>query len=418
MGIGRLYAWPFDALVALAWHRGVSVSLPTSPRVVVAFHEAVLGGATRSIVRLVPLLERLGWEFSFWVPKPSELHDDLAGRGWDVDGAPRSIEYSFRAWRLPPGAPRRVLSTPDYLRTYRDFLESRRPTLVHANSILTLAEALVARRFGVPALLHSHEMLPLDPRGRMLRRVAWRYLDEIVAVSGPCAERLAHARRLPRIVHEASPVPAQAVSLRRRPRPFTVGTVAVVSQRKGSDLFVEAAQLLLSRNGSSRDYRFEMVGPPSDLLDRRWAETVLARASESGIRHDGAADVFERLRAWDAFVLPSRSDPFPLSMLEAMASGLPVIGTRVDGIVEQLANGCGILIDGDDPRALADAIAALAEQPLRARKAMGAAARERVLENFTLDHQAAQMHETYESVLSSARGVKALIKTYVALPEA
>ena len=45
--------------------------------------------------------------------------------------------------------------------------------------------------------------------------------------------------------------------------------------------------------------------------------------------------MFERLARWDAFVLPSRSDPFPISMLEAMASGLPVVGTRRDGIAEQ-----------------------------------------------------------------------------------
>ena len=54
------------------------MSLPASPRVVIAFHEVVLGGATRSIVRSIPLLERFGWEFSFWVPKPSELYDELA----------------------------------------------------------------------------------------------------------------------------------------------------------------------------------------------------------------------------------------------------------------------------------------------------------------------------------------------------
>ena len=99
------------------------------------------------------------------MPKPSALYDELAARGRDVDGAPRAFEYSFRAWRLDPGARRRLADTPSYVRRYRAFLADRRPTLVHANSILTLAEALIARRDGIPTLLHAHEMLPLDPRG-------------------------------------------------------------------------------------------------------------------------------------------------------------------------------------------------------------------------------------------------------------
>ena len=73
-------------------------------RVVVCFHERHLGGATRSVERIVPLLSELGWEFSFWVPKPSALFDELEARGWDVDGAPRVFEYSYRATCAATGA--------------------------------------------------------------------------------------------------------------------------------------------------------------------------------------------------------------------------------------------------------------------------------------------------------------------------
>jgi glycosyltransferase involved in cell wall biosynthesis len=372
-------------------------------RVVVCFHEPHLGGATRSVERIVPLLRERGWEFSFWVPKPSELHDDLARRGWDVDGAPRSIEYSVRAWRLPPGAPRRLASTPSYVQRFRAFLAARRPALVHANSILTLAEALIARRDGITTVLHVHEMLPLDLRGRMLRRVAWRQLDQIVAVSRPCAARLAWRGRIPRIVYEAAPLPDRGIDVRAQPSPFTVGTVAVVSTRKGSDLFVEAALSLAARNGGGA-YRFQMVGAADEAIEREWASELLLRARQAGIEHIPRADVFERLRDWDAFVLPSRADPFPISMLEAMASGLPVIGTRTDGIAEQIVPGTGMLIEPESPRALADAIAWCAAQPARTREQMGSAARTRVGENFTLGHQAAAMDATYRATLAEADG--------------
>jgi glycosyltransferase involved in cell wall biosynthesis len=370
-------------------------------KVVVCFHEPHLGGATRSVERIVPLLSERGWDFSFWVPKPSVLHDELASRGWDVDGAPRSVEYSVRAWRLDPGPRERISHTPAYVRRYRAFLADRRPQLVHANSILTLAEALIARRDGIPTVLHAHEMLPLDPRGWMLRRVAWRQLDAVVAVSRPCAARLAWDGRHPQIVYEGAPVPERQAELRAEPRPFTVGTVAVVSTRKGSDLFVEAARLLAARNGGDA-YRFEMVGGAHDAIERDWARNLLESARETGITHIPHTDVFERMRAWDAFVLPSRADPFPLSMLEAMATGLPVIGTRTDGIAEQIVPGTGMLIEPESPRALADAIAWCAAQPLATRERMGSAARARVAANFTLEHQATAIDHVYRRTLAEA----------------
>jgi glycosyltransferase involved in cell wall biosynthesis len=354
---------------------------------------------------MVPFLAGLGFDFSFWVPRPSGLYDDLQARGWDVDGAPRSIEYSVRAWRLEPGPVRRLVTTPSYFRHFASFLESRRPALVHANSVLTLAEALAARRRGVPTLLHVHEMLPANLRSRLLRKVAWEQLDQIVAVSRPCAAQLAWNGRVPTIVYESAPVPEHATTLREDPRPFTVGTVAVVSTRKGSDLFVEAARLLGERvngaNGHGQPgFRFEMVGAPSDAIERDWAQSVLKRAQEVGIDHAASADVWQRLRRWDAFALPSRADPFPLSMLEAMASGLPVIGARTDGIAEQLVPGTGVLVEPGNPRALADAIAWLAAQRPTVREQLGSAARRRVTDNFSLAHQVQAMEAVYRRLLA------------------
>jgi glycosyltransferase involved in cell wall biosynthesis len=374
---------------------------PGGGRVVVCFHEHNLGGATRSVERIVPLLEEVGWEFSFWVPRPSELYDALAERGWDVDGEPRCFEYSVRAWRLPPGPVRRLATWPRYVRRFRTFLDRRRPVLLHANSVLTLAEALVGARRGYPVLLHAHEMLPGNLRGRMLRRATWRHLDQVVAVSRASAEALAYRGRLPRIVYEAAPVPEAHVPVRADPQPFTVGTVAVVSTRKGSDLFVEAARLLGERNGNGT-FRFEMVGTASDAIESEWASGVIDRARRLGVVHVPRADVFRRLAEWDAFVLPSRADPFPIAMLEAMAAGLPVIGARRDGIAEQVVPGAGLLVEPDDPRALADAIAWLAAQRGAVRERIGEHARARVADNFTLAHQANAMHDAYLATLARA----------------
>jgi glycosyltransferase involved in cell wall biosynthesis len=366
----------------------------------VCFHEPRFGGATRSVERIVPLLSERGWQFSFWVPRPSEVYDQLAGRGWDVDGAARSIEYSGRAWMLPPGIRRRLGGIPAYVRRFRRFLSERRPDLVHANSVLTLTEGLIASRRGYPVLLHAHEVLPRNLRARLMRRVAWGRFDAVVAVSEASASALAHRGRRPLIAYEGAPVPARRVAVRADPRPFTVGTVAVVSTRKGSDIFVEAAARLLSDH--DRPFRFEMVGAANDELERGWAQRLLERAREIGIEHVPAADVHERFQGWDAFALPSRTDPFPIALLEAMASGLPVIGARRDGIAEQIAPGTGVLVEPEDAAALADAIARLAAETREARERIGTAARARVAANFTLVHQAGTMDRAYRAALAAA----------------
>jgi glycosyltransferase involved in cell wall biosynthesis len=366
-------------------------------RIAVVFHEPYVGGATRSVTRIVPQLAERGWEFSFWVPRPSELFDHLAAEGHDVDGAQRPVEYSVRAWRLPPGPWARARSIPAYLRRFREFLRERDPALVHANSVLTIAEALTAHRDGRSVLLHAHEMLPGGPRGALLRRAAW-HLDEVVAVSRASAAPFRRRGRDPRIVYEATPVPERAAEIRDAPRPFRVGTVAVVSTRKGSDLYVEAARQVLGRSDKDA-FRFEMVGAPNDAVERDWAAGIVEEATRIGIEHHPSADTFERYRSWDAFVLPSRTDPFPIAMLEAMATGIPVIGARRDGLAEQITAGTGVLVEPDDPDALARAILAVAGRGGDERAAMGRAARERVAKWFNLERQAESMHEAYLAAL-------------------
>src|SRR3954452_9958291 len=117
-------------------------SASARPRtVLVVFHQDVLGGATLSVVRMIPHLEERGWRFAFWVERPSPLFDELRDRGLTVSGRPRPVAYSVTSLREPPGLRRRVLETPSYLRDFRRFIRQTSPSIVHANSLFTLAEA-------------------------------------------------------------------------------------------------------------------------------------------------------------------------------------------------------------------------------------------------------------------------------------
>jgi glycosyltransferase involved in cell wall biosynthesis len=363
----------------------------------VAFHEGVLGGATLSVLRIVPLLESLGWRFLFWVPKPSELFNELESAGHAVYGAPRHVSFSLRALRLPPGPRQRLTRMPGYFDSFRRALRDLAPDIVHANSIATLPEASVARLSGRPVVVHVHEMVPWSRKGRVAAVVARGVSSELVAVSQACGERLAGSGSRPRIVFESAPIPPSA--LRRPPASgrSVVGTVGVVSRRKGSDTFVEAARLV---KAETREVEFEMIGPITDPLDADWAAQVLEDAARIGISHTPRADVQAALGSWDIFALPSRRDPCPISLLEAMAAGLPVVGTDVDGIPEQIAE-TGRLVADQDAEALAREILDLHRSPAD-RAELGDAARERAIATFSPEAQAAGLDRIYRSAARPA----------------
>jgi glycosyltransferase involved in cell wall biosynthesis len=133
-----------------------------------------------------------------------------------------------------------------------------------------------------------------------------------------------------------------------------------------------------------RAFHASFVG---DGPERREVESEIARLGLSdAVELAGRRpDVPEILAASQVFVLASRSEGFPMAVLEAMAAGLPVVASRVGGLDEIVDTGeTGLLVRPGDPSELARAIARLLDEPgLRAR--MGAAGRARVERHFDLD---------------------------------
>jgi glycosyltransferase involved in cell wall biosynthesis len=378
----------------------MSVHEPRS-QVLVALHDELMNGATISVLRAVPFLEERGWEFVFWAPQPGPAADWLRERGHRVLGEWRPIVSGLAHLRHPPGPWRRLSSTPGYLRRFASAVRDLDPALVHANSLFSYAEALTARALRVPTFLHLHDMAPQSRKLSAVQWLARRGVDVTAAASSACARSYAHAGWAPEIVYEAAPIPDEPTEIRHAPRPFVVGSVGVISKRKGSDLFVEAAQRLGS---AGEGFEFRLVGQPTDPLEESWGRELLQTAAEAGIRHIPHTDVLRELRSWDAFVLPSRMDPFPIVMLEAMATGLPVIGTAVDGLREQITEGSGVLIPPESAGDLAEAIMSLRAMSQEERRALGRAARERVASRFSVEQQAKRLDEIYGSLMGTHLG--------------
>jgi glycosyltransferase involved in cell wall biosynthesis len=365
----------------------------STDRVAVVFHEPELGGASLSLLRVIPLLEARGWRFTFWVPGRGPAEAELRRRGYEVATAERLLRFSVGGLRQPPGPLRRIASTPAYVRAWRAWLAAQDAALVHANSLLALPEVVSRPRGGPPLVLHTHEVLSGDLKGAVAGLLT-RRADVVVSVSEAAARVLRKHRIDSTVVYEAVPDPGPRERLRHDGR-LVVGTLGTVSKRKGSDLFLAAAHGIQAQCDG---IEFRMVG---DLVvggERPWAEGIAAEAQRSEIVLRSGVDPFVELAEWDIFMLPSRMDPCPLAVLEAMAMGLPVIGTRVGGIPEQLGSDAGVLVESEDVDGLVEAVLSLAESR-ELRSSLGDAARRRAGDLFSVERQASALDLVYRRAL-------------------
>jgi len=138
-------------------------------------------------------------------------------------------------------------------------------------------------------------------------------------------------------------------------------------------------------------------GEQRQALERRAAELGLGdRCRFAGLV--ARDEIARRYADADLFVLPSTYEGFPVAILEAMAAGLPIVATTVAGIPEAVEHGVsGLLVEREDAAGLAAALAELVGDPER-RRTMGAAARQRVLERFTIDRVGRDYLELWRSL--------------------
>ena len=373
-------------------------------RLLVVFHESEALGAGRSVLHTLSPLRRYGWTASAWFPGEGPLLAEAADSISAQAYRSKPIRYSLRGWRADPGVLGRLRDTPAYLHAFRKALLQARPHVVHANTLRTLPEATVARRLGLPVVVHVHELPAPGAKRTLILRWAAKTADVLVVVSEAVARMVRpHARSTPVLVaHNGVPV---SHSSRRESISATVGTIGTVCRTKGTDVFLEAAALAYRRHP---ELRFEHIGQSGLDGDAEFERRIGTLAGSAPIRDVvsllGPRPVAEALDRWEIFVLASRQDAFPLASLEAMAAGVPVIATEVGGLPEQIEHlENGVLVEPESPQALADWIVRLHEDgDLRERLARAGV--HRVQERFSVDRQAAVLHEAYLIALNLRHG--------------
>ncbi len=132
-----------------------------------------------------------------------------------------------------------------------------------------------------------------------------------------------------------------------------LGTIANFYHAKGLDILMRALATLASEELN----RIQIVIIGGGPLEKQIKNLAVELHLDRHITYTGQVpDASKLLKAFDAFVLPSRKEGFPLVLLEAMQAGLPIIATNVGGNAEALGSAAGILVPSQDPVALAAAI--------------------------------------------------------------
>jgi len=277
-------------------------------------------------------------------------------------------------------------------------LRRLRPAVLHTYNISTIEYCLTAWLAGVPLRIHAeHGRDSIEMNGRhrkynTLRRLLVPFVDAFVPVSADLGAWLRHTvgvpeRKISMIANGVDtahfmPGPARAPGASRA---IWIGTVGRIDRIKNHDGLLDAFGMLLAAFPAQQaDLRLGIVGDGPLLPALR--ERIAREGWGSQVWLPGARDdVAEIMRGFSVFVLPSLSEGTPVTIMEAMATGLPVVASRVGGVPQLVIDGqTGLLSDPADPHSLAGAIGAYIADPALAGR-HGAAGRARVQAHFGVD---------------------------------
>ncbi len=299
-----------------------------------------------------------------------------------------------------------------YWRLYR-LLRSLRPELVHTRNAGVLDCAVVAALAGVRVRIHSYHGWDVDDlhgkniRGRRLRRwlhpLIWRFiaLSQDIEQWLQLDESIA-PKRITQIYNgvdtQKFKPQASAASL-GADHGLIIGTVGRLQAVKNQALLVSAVALLSERYPDMR-HRLQVRIMGDGALRDELEQQIRAAELNDVIHVVGFRDdVPEQLRSINLFVLPSLNEGVSNTVLEAMASALPVIATRVGGNVELVEEAVtGFLVAPNDSGAMADAILCYLREP-QLLASHGQAARRLAEQRFSLAVMLADYDRLYRQAL-------------------
>ena len=290
------------------------------------------------------------------------------------------------------------------------------PDIVHTRNLPTIDLSPIIRAAGIARIVHGeHGRDLLEPDGNnrrynFIRRTLSPLIDRYICVSQDLGGWLGQTVGVPRNkieqIYNGVDIERFRPSARSDrdhipnagPEDLVIGTVGRMEGVKDQLTLAHAFVELVERTGSAGlRLKLVMVG------DGRLYQPVLEVLQQAGLGKQiwlpGARhDVPDLIRELDIFVLPSQAEGISNTILEAMASGLPVVATAVGGNTELVTpNVTGTLVPSENPSAMARALLQYVNNPDRVERT-GEHARRHAVERFSLPAMVRRYAEVYDSL--------------------
>lgn len=388
-------------------------------------HSSEIRGAEKSLELLIRYLDRSKFEPIVVMAGRGPLYDKIASQVavvydltyyWWIPGVDRGLDYHLLNYQ----------SLPKVVNSLREIIRRHRISLVHTNSVVVCGAALAACLERLPHVWHIREMIRAEGSGL----VTPLGVDNTFTSVGALSNRVIAVSKAvkkdiePAVPDEKIEVIYNGVELTQLSNSIIKTTrtrvkiafVGNLIKRKGPDLFVEAGLRLLKTNPN---VEFYLIGDCSDReLTNQIKNVIQTEGFEDHFNFLGfREDVLDILKTMDIYVLSSLNDPFPRSVIEAMAMECAIIATDCGGATEaiQLA-GAGEVVPIEE-ESICQAMKRLTENPAL-RKKYAAAGLDAAKKWFSAEAYARNMETIFLKVLQepiASSAILPLLKTY--LPE-
>ena len=295
-----------------------------------------------------------------------------------------------------------------YVRLWRLFRHLT-PDVVHTRNLASLEAVLPAAWAGVPFRIHGEhgrDVQDIDgtkQKYQWLRRALAPLVHRFIALSEDLESYLVKTVGIPpaKIVRISNGVDVDKFRpATRRSKELVIGSVTRMQEVK-DPLTLARAFVKLVCGGRVGTVRLAMIGD-GPLLPEVVEILRSAGLEEHAWLPGRRDDVAELLQDFDVFSLSSRAEGISNTILEAMATGLPVVATRVGGNAELVEEGVtGTLVPSGSPDALADVLAFYVDNP-EVRREQGRAARARVEREFTIAAMVSSYMKVYDDLFSGS----------------